>query len=126
MLQHANVKCFFILLPLSGDIALNPGPVNLGFVSSHSIGDKGLLISDTIVSNNLVILPLAETHIQISNTDSLLKSVTPPCFLLIHRTQMSGRGGCVGFLTTKDLTSKVVTAPTYSTFKNSIMSVVTL
>ena len=60
------------MLMLSGDIALNPGPVNLGFVNSCSIRNEGPLIGDTIVSNNVDILALAETHIQLSDTDSLL------------------------------------------------------
>ena len=38
---------------------MNPGPVNLGFVNSRSIGNKGLLIGDTIVSNNLDTVPQA-------------------------------------------------------------------
>ena len=66
---HANVKCLLILLLLSGDIALNPGPINFGFVNYRSIRNKGPLNGDTIVSNNLDILGLAET--QISDTDSL-------------------------------------------------------
>ena len=82
---YARVKCLLILLLLSGDIALNPGPVNFGFVNCCSIRNKGPLICDTIVSNNLDILALAETHIHISDTDSLLKSVTPPGFQLTHR-----------------------------------------
>ena len=82
---HANVKCLLILLLLSGDIALNPGPINFGFVNCRSTRNKGPLIDDTIVSNNLDILALAETHIHISDTCSLLKSVTPPDFQLIHR-----------------------------------------
>ena len=76
---------------LSGNIAPNPGSVNVGFVNSHSIRNKGPLIGETIDSNNLDILALAETHIQLS--DSLLKSITTP--------GMTGGGGGVGFLTKK-------------------------
>ena len=122
---YANVRCLPILLMLSGDIALNPGPVNLGFVNSRSIRNKGSLIGDTIVSNNLDILALAETHIQLSDTDSLLKSVTPPRFRLSHKPRMTGHGGGVGFLT-KELPTKVVDAPTYSTFENVVTSVANL
>ena len=103
---------------LSSDIALNPGPVNLGFVNSHPIRSKGPLISDTIVSNNLDILALAETHSQISDSDSLLKSVTPPGFRLTHRPKMTGQSCAVGFLTRKEFHTKLVHAPTYLTFEN--------
>ena len=111
---------------LSGDIALNPGPVNLGFVNSRSIRNKGFLIVDTIVSNNLDILALVETHIQLSDTDSLLKSVTPPGIRLTHRPSTTGHGGGVGFLTKKELLTKVADAATYLTFENVVTSVATL
>ena len=113
------------MLLLSGDIALNHGPINFGFVNCHSIRNKGHLIDDTIVSNNLDILALAETHIHISDTESLLKSVTPPGFQLIHRPRTTGRGGGVGFLTRKNLPAKTVDAPTHSTFKSIAISIVT-
>ena len=122
---HANVKCLLILLLLSVDTALNPGPINNGSVNCHSIRNKGPLIGDTIVSNNLDILVFAETHIQHSDTDSLLKSVTPPGFQLTHRPWTTGCGGGVDFLTRKDLSTKTVDAPTYSTFKNNVISVIT-
>ena len=122
---HANVKCLPILLLLSGDIALNPGPINFGFVNCCSIRNKGPLIDDTIVSNNLDILALAETHIYISDTDSLLKSVTLPGFQLIHRPWTTGRGGGVGFHTRKILPAKTVDVPTHSTFKNIVKTIVT-
>ena len=122
---YARVKCLLILLLLSGDIALNPGPVNFGFVNCRSIRNKGPLICDTIVLNNLDILALAETHIHISDTDSLLKSVTPPGFQLTHRPRTIGRGGGVGFISKKNLPAKTVDAPTHSTFENIVISIVT-
>ena len=121
---HANVKCLLILLLLSGDIALNPGPINFGFVNCCAIRNKGPLINDTIVSNNLDILALAETHIHISDTDSLLKSVTPPGFQLIHKPRTTGHSGDVGFLTRKNLPTKTFDAPTHSTFENIVISIV--
>ena len=94
-------------------------------MNCHSIRNKGPLIGDTIVSNNLDILALAETHIQICDTDSLLKSVAPPGFQLTHRPRTTGRGGGVGFLYKKDLSAKTVDAPTHSTFENILISIVT-
>ena len=83
--------CYHVMLPQ------NPGPVNFRLVNSHSIRNKEPVIGETIISNNLDIRSLTETHIQISDTDSLLKSVTAPGFRL--RPRMTGRGGGVGFLT---------------------------
>ena len=68
---HVNVKCLMILFLLFGDVALNPDPINFGFVNCRSIRNKGLLIADTIVSNNLDILALAEIHIQNADTNSI-------------------------------------------------------
>ena len=39
---------------------------------------------------------------------------------------MTGHGGGVGFLTRKELSIKVVAAPTYSTFENIVISVSTI
>ena len=75
-IAHANVKCLLILLLLFC-------PIHFEFVNSCSIRNKGYLIGDTIVSNNLNISALAETHIPNSDTDTVLKSITPPCFQLI-------------------------------------------
>ena len=120
---HANVKCLLTLLLLSSDITLYPGRINFGFVNYHFIRNKGPLIGDTIVSNNLDILALAKTHIQNSDTYRLLKSLTTPSFQLTQRPQMTGRG--VDFLTSKDLPGETVGAPTCSTFKNIFISIVT-
>ena len=94
-------------------------------MNCHSIRNQGPLIDDTIVSNNLDNFALAETHIHISDTDTLLKSVTPPGFQLIHRPRTTGRGGGVGYLTRKNLPAKTVDAPTHSTFEKIVISIVT-
>ena len=59
---HASVKHLLILLLLSSDIALNQGPINFALFNCHSIRSKGPWIGDTIASNNLDILVLAESH----------------------------------------------------------------
>ena len=59
-----------VLLWLSDKIALNPGPINFSFVNSRSIRNKCPLIGHTIVSNNLDILAIAETHFEIFDTDT--------------------------------------------------------
>ena len=81
-------------------------------------------MGNKIISNNLNILALAETHIYNSDTDSLLKFLSPPGFQLIYRPWMSGGGsggGGVGLLTRKDLPAKAVDAPAYSTFENILI-----
>ena len=73
---HAYVKCLLIVLLLSGDIALNPGPINFDFVNCHSVRNKGPLDVDILVLNKLDILVLAETHILNSDSYMLQKSLT--------------------------------------------------
>ena len=124
--EHTNAGCLSIMLLLSGGIVLNQGPVNLRLVNSCSIRNKEPLSGDTIVSNNLDILALPETHIQIYCTDSLLKSVTPFGFQLTHRPRTTGRSVIVGILTGKELPTKIVDALTFSTFENIVISVATL
>ena len=98
---HASVKHLLILLLLSSDIALNQGPINFALVNCHSIRSKSPWIGDTIVSNNLDILVLAETHFPNSDTDSLLMSFNSARFQLTHRPRKTGHGCGVGFLTSK-------------------------
>ena len=65
-----NARGLFLILLLSGDIAVNPGPT-MGVVNVRSIRNKGVVISDNITSHNIDLLCLTETHIHISDTDSL-------------------------------------------------------
>ena len=60
---HTNARCLLILLLFSGDIALDPCPVNFDFVNCHSFMNKRPPIGYRIVLNKLDILALAETDI---------------------------------------------------------------
>ena len=48
----------------------------------------------------------------------------PPGFLLIHRPWTTGHGGGVGFFTRNEIPAKSVDLPTYHTFKNIVVIVV--
>ena len=82
---------------MCGDVAMNPGPVVLGLVNARSTQNKGLLLSNTIVSHTFDFLCLTETLIFTTDSDSFLRSLTPDGFSLIHRPHSSGIGGSVGF-----------------------------
>ena len=69
-----------MLLLLSGDISLNPGPTRLAFVNSRSMRNKGPLISEMVESKGMEILALAETHIRPFGAPGLVRSVTPEGF----------------------------------------------
>ena len=61
------------------------GSISLSFEKSHSIRNNNPLIADTIILNDLDILEVAKTHVQISNTDSQL--FLTPSFQLIHKPE---------------------------------------
>ena len=79
-----KLKNLLLLLLLCGDVAVNPGPTNFGFVHCRSIRNKGPLLHDLIQCNNLDILGLVETHITPTDTDGLLNCLTPLNYNLIQ------------------------------------------
>ena len=89
------------LLLFCGDISLNPGPISFGAVNWRSVRNKGPCINDTVSAHSVDILAVTETHISLEDTDSLLHSITPTGFKFCHKPRIHGRGGGVGFLSTK-------------------------
>ena len=74
-----------LLLLLCGDVAVNPGPTNSGFVNCRSLRNKGPLLHDLIQCSDLDILGLVETPIRLTDTDGLLNSLTPLNYNLIQK-----------------------------------------
>ena len=72
-----KLKNLLQLFLLCGDVAVNPGPTNFGFVNCRSIRNTGPLLHDLIQRSDLDILGLVETHIRPTDTDGLLNSLTP-------------------------------------------------
>ena len=52
-----------VLVLLSGDVTLNPGPLKLGFANCRSIRNKGPILCDEIKSGNFDVSGLTETLI---------------------------------------------------------------
>ena len=71
-----QLKLKNLLLLLCGDVAVNPGPTNFGFVNCRSIHNKSPLLHDLIQCCDLDILGLVETHIRPTDTDGLLNPLT--------------------------------------------------
>ena len=78
--KTVNARGLFLILLLSGDIAVNPG-TTMGIVNIRCISTKGLVISNNITSHNIDLLCLTEMHIRTSDTNSLLKSQTYQLFI---------------------------------------------
>ena len=112
-----------LLILMCDDVSMNPGPVMLGSVNARSIQNKGPLLADTTASHTFDFLCLTETHIRTTDSDSLLRSLTPDWFSLIHRPRSSGIGGGVSFFIRGSYKYHKVDTPNYSSFENIVISV---
>ena len=117
-----KLKNLLLLLLLCGDVAVNPGPTNFGFVNCRSIHNKGPLLHDLIQRSDLDILGLAETHIRPTDTDGLLNSLTPLNYNLIQKPRCTRLGGGVGFLCRKSFSPSIVSSPVFRSFEIIILS----
>ena len=58
-----------MLLLLLGDVTFNPRPLTLGVLNARSVRNKGPLLADMVVSNDLDFLCLTDTHIHPFDSD---------------------------------------------------------
>ena len=117
-----KLKNLLLLLLLCGDVAVNNGPTNFGFVNCRSIHNKGPLLHDLIQYSDLDILGLVQTHTRPTNTDSLLNSLIPLNYNLIQKPRCTGLGGGVGFLCRKSFSLSIVSSPVFRSFEIIILS----
>lgn len=114
-----------ILLLLSGDINLNPGPSvsqytpNLRFACTNicSIRHKSPIIHDFVDSHNINIIAVTETWLRPDDTPSLIAEITPPGFCISHSPRLDREGGGVATFYSSFLNSSVITLPSYSSFQ---------
>ena len=85
-----------VLVLLSGDVALNPGPLKFGFANCRPIRNKGPILWDELKTGNFDVLGLTETHIKALDTPSFLNESTPEDFSLVHTSRVNKCGGSVG------------------------------
>ena len=119
---------FFSLL-LSGDVELNPGPSlpnNLSFAtlnirSASSITsdlDKPEVLRDFILTNSLDVLLLTETWLSSDSPPSVLNSLTPLGYSLIHKPRSTGRGGGLAVIYRSCLSISEVSLSFVSSFES--------
>ena len=95
-----------MLLLLSGDIELNPGPspVILGHLNARSMAsvfthiDKPELIQDVIRDANIGVCSVNETWLTTDSLPSTIASCLPDGYSFLNAPRTSGRGGGVGFI----------------------------
>ena len=117
-----KLKNLLLLLLLCGNVVVNTGPTNFGFVNCRSIRNKGPLLHDLIQHSDLDILGLVEIHIRPTDTDGPLNSLTPLNYNVIQKPRCTGLGGGVDFLYRKSFSPSNVSSPVFRSFEIIILS----
>ena len=131
--QHKSHKfknhILLLLLILAGDVELNPGPciissdlnlVHLNTRSASSITDsynKPALLKEFISDNSIDILSLTETWLPPNTLPSVLNSLTPTNYSILHQPRAEGRGGGIALIYRSFLKISKITLPDVSSFE---------
>ena len=111
-----------LLLILSGDVSINPGPntslLTGSLINIRSIRNKSVALADFINSNKSDIVVVTETWLRPDDTDSFIASVTPPGYKCTHVPRPERRGGGAGFFICEDIDFKVLPQPCFNTFES--------
>ena len=107
---------------LSGNVALNPGPIKFGFANCRPIRNKGPTLCEEVKTGNFDVFGLTETHIKALDTPSFLNELTPEDFSLVHTNRENKRGGGVGFFIKSALDFKTIHSPEFSSLENHTVS----
>ena len=111
-----------IILILSGDISLNPGPSARNIKACHlnvrSLRNKTSAFSDFVLSNDLDIVGVTETWLRPSDTQGLMDEITPAGFQLHQVPRENKKGGGVAVLVRNDIDSVRCQIDRWETFKH--------
>ena len=90
-----------LLLAISGDISLNPGPgsrsLNDCLLNFRSIRNKSASFLEFVKDNNADLIAVTETWLRPEDTESFISSITPPGYKFTHVPRNVKKGGGVGF-----------------------------
>ena len=91
-----------IILILSGDISLNPGPsvrnLKARLLNARSLCNKTSAFGDFVSSNDLDMVAVTETWLRLSDTLGLIDEITPAGFQLHHVPRRNKKGGVAVFV----------------------------
>src|SRR6476469_2269504 len=125
----------FLLLVLGGDVERNPGPISvtsnlnlahLNIRSASSITDscnKPLLLQEFISENSIDVLSLTETWLSPDTPPSVLNSLTPPNFSILHHPRPESRGGGIALIYRSFLKASKIPIPACSSFEAFCMQI---
>ena len=113
---HQVTHCFrnvnpwwSIILILSGDISLNPGPsvrnIKACLLNARSLRNKTSAFNKFVSSNDLDIIGVIETWLRPSDTQGLMDEITPAGFQLHHVPHRNKKGGGVAVFVRNDIDS---------------------
>ena len=117
---------FVLLLILSGDVELNPGPISTALkfaqFNAQSISptlkhDKPLEIQQFISDNNIDILAISETWLKPDSLPATINSLLLDGYSFEHQPRPSGRGGGVGYIYRSSLKFSKIISQTYQSFE---------
>src|SRR5579872_6197419 len=126
--RHSYLFCSILLL-LSGDIQVNPGPVasfpsiNLAHLNTRSVSsitaelNKSAALLDFISDKNIDILALSETWLTSDSPLSTLNSITPLNYSFFHEPRLNATGGGVGIIFRSCYNMTKISLPTFTSFE---------
>ena len=98
-----------LILILSGDISLNPGPtvrnIKACLLNARSLRNKTSAFSDFVLSNDLDITGVTETWLRLSDIQGLMDKLTPAGFQLHHVQRRNKKGEGVAVFVKNDIDS---------------------
>ena len=112
-----------IILLLSGDVSLNPGPavrrnIRLATTNVRSIRDKTASLSDLLIYKIIDILAVIEIWLRPHDTVACIADISPSGHTFHHRPRSVRRGGGVGFFVSKQFKVKLHSNHEYSSFES--------
>ena len=116
-----NRRGLMLLLLLGGDVSLNPGPLT-DVLNARSVMNKGPLLANMVASKDLDFLCLTEAHIPF-DSDSFLRSITPPDFIFPHKPLPSDICGGVDFFIRSSYRPHIIESASYQSFENMVVSI---
>ena len=118
-----------LLLALSGDISLNPGPasrsLNGFFLNIRSIRNKSASFLEFVKDNNGDLIAVTETWLRPEDTEGFISSITPPGYKFTHVPRNVKKGGGVGFFIKEDLCFEQVSKNNCQAFESTSIKIST-
>jgi len=123
---------FLLLLILSGNVEVNPGPSSTINLSPYCLNvrsasvmtkemDKPALIQDFIIDKQADMLVVTESWLTPDSPPSALNLLTPPNYSILHTPRSSGRGGGIAAIFRSSYSCSIIKTALFSTFEHMLL-----